>query len=264
MQEAEDFRQESRALHALLAPLDPDSFTAPTQFKGWSVNDVLQHLHVWNEMAGLQLTDEAELERRFGRLIELAGDLRAYEAEALDGLSGADLLAAWIEGVERLADLYQSADPKQRLKWVGPSMSARSSITARLMETWAHGQEIYDEVGVVRENADRIHGIVVLGVNTYRWTYAARGAEPPGAMPQLVLTAPSGDVWTFGEGSENGVVEGLAEEFCQVVTQTRNVADTQLNVTGDVARDWMSKAQCFAGAAAEPPAPGQRFTKTAD
>ena len=80
-------------------------------------------------------------------------------------------------------------------------------------------------------------------------------------MPQLKLTAPSGELWEYGEASESGLVEGLAEEFCQVVTQTRNVADTSLIVTGDVAKDWMSKAQCFAGAPNPPPAPGTRFRK---
>jgi hypothetical protein len=34
-----------------------------------------------------------------------------------------------------------------------------------------------------------------------------------------------------------------------------------LRVTGSVATDWMSKAQCFAGAPETPPAPGTRFTR---
>jgi uncharacterized protein (TIGR03084 family) len=82
-------------------------------------------------------------------------------------------------------------------------------------------------------------------------------------MPNLVLTAPSGEIWTHGEPSQTERIEGLAEEFCQVVTQTRNIADTNLNVTGPVATDWMSKAQCFAGAPNPPPAPGTRFTRKA-
>ena len=38
----------------------------------------------------------------------------------------------------------------------------------------------------------------------------------------------------------------------------RNLADTQLQVTGEPAQRWMSIAQCFAGAAADPPPPGSR------
>jgi uncharacterized protein (TIGR03084 family) len=140
-------------------------------------------------------------------------------------------------------------------------MSARSSISARLMETWAHGQEVYDHLGVVRVDADRIKSIAVLGTNTFGWTYATRGETPAGPMPYVCLTAPSGEIWEFGEPSTEEMVEGSASEFCQVVTQVRNIADTQIRVVGPVATDWMSKAQCFAGAPETPPAPGTRFTK---
>ena len=261
MQQAEDFRAESEALFALLEGADPHGFDEPTQFKSWTINAVLQHLHFWNEMAGLQLTDEGELVARLKAMASSGGSMRAFEAAHLGGLSGAALLRAWRAGVHTTADLFAKADPKQRLKWAGPDMSARSSITARLMETWAHGQEVYDHLGVVRENADRIQNIVVLGVNTFGWTYKTRGETPPGPMPFLKLTAPSGDVWTYGETSDQDSIEGLAEEFAQVVTQVRNIADTNLKVTGAIAADWMAKAQCFAGGPETPPAPGTRHTR---
>ena len=55
-----------------------------------------------------------------------------------------------------------------------------------------------------------------------------------------------------------GRVEGAAVDFCKVVTQTRNVADTALRVSGPVAADWMTIVQCFAGPPEDPPAPGTR------
>jgi uncharacterized protein (TIGR03084 family) len=137
-------------------------------------------------------------------------------------------------------------------------MSARSSITARLMETWAHGQEVYDQLGSVRLNKDRIRNIVVLGVNTYAWTFSNRKQPVPEPMPYLVLTSPSGEIWTYGEDQADNRIEGAAEEFCQVVTQVRNVADTRLTVLGTNATAWMEQAQCFAGPPQPPPAPGTR------
>ena len=259
MQEAEDFRAESGALYALLAPIDPACFAEETQFKGWAINDVLQHLHVWNEMARLQIEDEDELKKRLAASMAGGGALREFEAGLLGSLEGERLLETWRQGFEYLADLFAAVDPKARLIWAGPPMSARSSITARLMETWAHGQEVYDHLGEERINADRIRGIVVLGVNTFGWTYKTRGEEPRGPLPRLRLTAPSGELWEFGESAEGGMIEGKAEEFCQVVTQTRNIADTDLRVSGAVAIDWMSKAQCFAGPPVAPPPPGTRF-----
>jgi uncharacterized protein (TIGR03084 family) len=149
-----------------------------------------------------------------------------------------------------------------RVKWAGPDMSVRSSITARLMETWAHGQEVYDELGVVRVNGDRIRNIVVLGNNTYGWTFAVRGEQAPQPVPHLVLQAPSGEIWTYNEPSAEERIEGSAEAFCQVVTQVRNVADTDLVVCGPNAAQWMQKAQCFAGPPETPPAPGVRGTRS--
>ena len=69
------------------------------------------------------------------------------------------------------------------------------------METWAHGQEVYDRLGETRVEADRIRNIVVLGINTFGWTFRNRKLDVPAAMPFVHLTAPSGDVWTYGDES---------------------------------------------------------------
>lgn len=260
--QAADFRSESEALYQLLDGVDAATYDEPTLFKSWTINAVLQHLCFWNQMAGLQVTDEAELVRRMSVIGEHPGGMRGAEQDYFSGVTGPELRDVWYNDMQATADIFAEADPKQRLKWAGPDMSARSSITARLMETWAHGQAVYDYLGVDRVNEDRIRNIVVLGVNTFGWTYKTRGQTPPGPMPYLRLTAPSGAIWTYGDFSPQSVIEGPAEAFCQTVTQTRNVADTALQVTGAVAQDWMEKAQCFAGAPETPPAPGVRRKRT--
>ncbi|MEY2759309.1 MAG: hypothetical protein RIR33_3087 [Pseudomonadota bacterium] len=258
MEQAADFLDETKALGALLAPLPDTAFDEATQFKGWTVNDVIRHLHFWNRAAGLQLTDEPELVRLLGAIG--AGGMRAVEREVVPQ-AGQVLRAAWVETAGQIAGIYATADPKARLKWAGPDMSARSSITARLMETWAHGQEVYDHLGVERIDQDRIRNIAHLGVSTFGWTYQVRRMEVPPALPHVRLTAPSGAIWTWGEESAANSVTGSATEFCQVVTQVRNIADTRLVVRGPVATQWMAMAQCFAGAAEPPPRPGTRFRR---
>jgi uncharacterized protein (TIGR03084 family) len=261
---ANDFREESEALHALVQPLEEVALDQPTAFKGWTINTVVRHLHVWNLAAEMALKADGSFEDYYAKLAEhqkQGGKLSSFEAEWLDGLTGRKLVAAWKEGFAATAERFAVADPSARLKWAGPDMSARSSMTARLMETWAHGQEVYDVLGKVRRNADRIRNIVVLGNNTYGWTFKVRGETPPEPRPHLRLTAPSGEVWLYNDPGEAELIEGLAEEFCQVVTQTRNIADTKLRVVGANASNWMSKAQCFAGAAEPPPPPGTRRTK---
>ncbi len=263
MEQAKDFLDESEALHALIEPLSDSALGQPTAFKSWTIEDVIGHLHMWNWAADQSLKGGGAFQEFFAPVAEHMkhGSLRSYETLWLKGLAGRKLVETWRSFYREMAERFAAADPSLRVEWAGPSMSARSSITARLMETWAHGQEVYDTLGVVRRNGDRIRNIVVLGVNTYGWTFKVHGQEAPEPKPHLVLTAPSGALWTHGEPSEHERIEGLAEEFCQVVTQTRNIADTSLRVVGPNAEAWMRQAQCFAGPPETPPAPGTRRTR---
>jgi len=261
MQTAIDFRDECDALYALLRPLTEADFGRKTLFKDWTVNDVLAHLHFFNYAADLTLKDGDAFMALLGSLRsarEAGESLVAATDRMLDGVKGRALLTLWHDYYQKMTDNYGAADPKQRIKWAGPDMSVRSSVTARLMETWSHGQEIYDLLGVERHDGDRIKNIVVLGVNTFGWTFSNRGEDVPADKPHLRLTAPSGEHWEWHTPSDANLIEGSATEFCQVVTQTRNIADTGLRVVGDTATRWMSIAQCFAGDPQNPPPPGTR------
>ena len=264
MQQATDFLDETHALAELIAPLSDADYLHETAFKRWTIDMVLRHLHFWNTAALLSVKDEAAFQALVSGLTDALrkGALPDHERAHFNGLSGRALREGWLAMARETADVFAQTDPSQRLKWVGPSMSARSSITARLMETWAHGQEVYDQLGVVRENADRIRNIVVLGVNTYGWTFANRNLPIPEPMPHLVLTAPSGEIWTYGDAQADERIEGSAEDFCQIVTQVRNIADTGLSVSGANASAWMEHAQCFAGPPQSPPAPGTRCIRS--
>ncbi len=267
LEQAGDFRAESEALHQLVSGLPESAFSVPTAFKGWTIDRVLGHLHMWNWAADLSLTDAGKFQEFMQGVIsrrEAGGNVGDIELEWRDGIGGQALVSAWREYYQGMADRFAEADPSARVPWAGPSMSVRSSISARLMETWAHGQEVYDMLGVVRQNEDRIKSIAVLGVNTHGWTYMVRDRKPPTPAPHVRLTAPSGAIWTWNDPSEAELIEGPAEDFCQVVTQVRNIADTRLSVTGPNATEWMSIAQCFAGAPEQPPAPGERRTMTRD
>lgn len=259
--EAHDFLDESSAMHALLSPLAATDYTRPTQFKSWTVNAVLQHLHFFNLAAVYSLQEPARFDALYASLQEKRQNGLSTVAatdELLQGVRGHALLKLWKEGFAQTAAAFSEADPRQRVKWVGPNMSARSSISARLMETWAHGQAIYDLLGVVRSNTDRIRSIAMIGVNTYEWTFRNRCEDIPLPKPFIRLTAPSGAIWQWNDASAQHCIEGLAEEFCQVVTQVRNIEDTQLRVLGGSATRWMAVAQCFAGPVEAPPPAGTR------
>lgn len=265
MQQAEDFRAEARALAVVTAELKDADFDRVTQFKGWSINEVIGHLHMFDVAAMLSGTDEAALDAFLKPVFAAVGAGRSlievqnvWLAEEKGGLSGRALRDEWAAQAERTADVYVDYDPKARLKWAGPEMSARSMITARQMETWAHGQEVFDILGRAREEADRVKNICHLGVTTFGWTHLVRKLEVPATVPYVRLHAPSGAIWEWGAPMDDEKVDGDAVEFAQVVAQTRNVADTSLVVVGPIATFWMANAQCFAGPPNDPPAPGAR------
>ena len=228
------------------------------------MNSILQHLHYFNYAARASLQDGPEIEQLLYDLRESrqkGETLIEYADRKLNGAKGRSLLKLWRNYYTDMAHSFQEADPKKRVKWAGPDMSVLSSITARLMETWAHGQGIYDLLGITREDRDYIKNIEVLGNNTFAWTFTNRNEKVPDRKPFLKLYAPSNDVWKFNDHSEHDLIEGEATEFCQVVTQTRNIQDTSLSVTGETAKRWMAVAQCFAGPPQLPPEAGTRFLR---
>lgn len=261
LQESQDLRAEADELRAFLDTLGEDDWSRPTQFMGWTPWDVVAHLHYFDRVSLLALRDQAAFAAKRRELIESLGrglgNAEIARAE-LGELRPAELLARWHGTCCEMADELGSSAPDRRLPWFGPDMGVRMFTTARYMETWAHGQEVYDLMKVARRHSDRIRNIAVIGVKTFGWTFVNRGQQPPGPPPYLRLVAPSGAIWEWNEPSDSETIRGEAVEFCQVVTQVRNVADTSLEVVGEVAKRWMAIAQCFAGGPVDPPKPGER------
>ena len=261
LQQAYDFRDECNAVYSILENLKEQDYEMPTQFKGWTFNNVIGHLHVWNYAADISLKDGDEWKNFANSALQALGNgssMNEFEQTITKGIQGPELLSMWKEYYTDMTERFAVADPKKRVKWMGPDMSVRSSISARHMETWAHAQELYDSLGLDRINEDRIKNIVIIGNNTFKWCFTVHKKTLPSIRPHLKLISPSGEIWEYNEFSEEHKIEGLAEEFCQVVTQVRNIKDVNLKLTGSIAEEWMSVAQCFAGGAEQPPKPGTR------
>lgn len=261
MQAALDFKKECDAIAAVLSPLSEHDFARPTLFKGWTISDIVGHLHLWNIAAHLTLSDPKEF-AEFGAMamagLQMGQGHIELQNTYFDRKTGRALFDDWAAYYPAMAQRFETADPDHRVKWVGPDMSVASCIIARQMEHWAHAQAIYDVLGLNRINGARLKNVAHIGVTTYSWSFKVRGLIPPLPKPYVKLTAPDGSLWTWNEPQENNRIEGAAEEFCQVVTQCRNIADTGLKTAGETAAQWMEIAQCFAGGAETPPAKGAR------
>jgi uncharacterized protein (TIGR03084 family) len=266
LQESQDLLAEADELHAFLTTLKDEDWDRPTAFQQWTPWDVVAHLHFYDCVSLVSLEGREVFAERRDALVKamMEGISNAELGRGAFGeLEPTDLLEHWIRTCHAMSKQLGESDPKRRLPWFGPDMGVRMFTTARLMETWAHGQEIYDLMGVTRRPTDRLRHIATIGVKTFGWTFANRGLEAPGPPPHVRLTAPSGEIWEWHEPSESQRIQGDALDFCHVVTQGRNVADTNLDVVGDVATQWMSIAQCFAGGPVDPPKPGERTSSHA-
>jgi uncharacterized protein (TIGR03084 family) len=262
--QAIDFREECDALHAVLASAPAAAWAVPTQFKGWTFDDVLGHLHMFDYAAELAARGREPLLAFFGEIAAGRADgtsLTEYTRRWLQGCSGPALLERWRAFYQRLAAVYLPLAPSVRVAWAGPDMSVRSLISARQMEVWSHGQAVFDALGVERAEHDRLRNIAIIGVNTFGWTFVVNGRDVPKLKPHVRLASPSGATWEWNDAASPERIEGPAVDFCRVVTQTRNVADTSLQVSGAIATQWMAMAQCFAGPPEAPPAPGTRFMR---
>ena len=251
MQQIENFREEGVELLKLLITLDEDQWALPTPFKGRTVNWVVQHLHDADRWALHSITDPDG----FRDWMQNRAKYRASEPQPLEG---PPLRDHWFRYQQQLCDELAKVDPNIRAPWFGPDMGLRMMATARQMETWAHGQDIYDLLHVNRTNTDRIRNICHIGVATYGWTFANRKLVVPLPAPFVQLVAPSSAAWTWNEPSDTTYVKGSAVEFAHVVTQGRHIEEVSLDVQGESAAQWMAIAQCFAGPPETPPQPGIR------
>lgn len=251
-----DLAAETDVLEAMLAGLPADVWEIPTPAAGWAIRDQVSHLAFFDEMSVLAMTDperfRVEADSQIAGGMDFPDRLAAQQRSIL-----VPELHAWFRQARAaLIAAASGRDASERVSWYGPAMSLASCITARLMETWAHGQDVADALGVHREATVRLRHIAHLGVRALPYSYAVRGLEVPQTPIRVELLGPDGETWTWGPADAVDRVVGNALDFCLVVAQRRNRLDTGLRIEGQAATAWMAIAQAFAGAAGpgRPPA----------
>jgi uncharacterized protein (TIGR03084 family) len=242
-----DLRAESDELDALVAPLADDRWATPTPAAGWTIAHQIGHLLWTDRMALSTVTDEAA----FAGMLEAAaanptGFVDAG-ADELAAASPAALLADWRRTRGQLHSALLTVPDGRKLPWFGPPMSAASMATARLMETWAHGLDVADALGIERPPTARLRSVAHIGVRTRDYAFAVNGLTAPTAPFLVELRAPGGDTWSWGPPDAVQRVAGDAQDFCFLVTQRRPLRVLDVTAEGDDARRWLQIAQAFAG-----------------
>jgi uncharacterized protein (TIGR03084 family) len=242
-----DLRAESDELDALVAPLADDRWATPTPAAGWTIAHQIGHLLWTDRMALSAVTDETA----FAGMLEAAaanptGFVDAG-ADELAAASPAALLADWRLTRGQLHDALLTVPDGRKLPWFGPPMSAASMATARLMETWAHGLDVADALGIERPPTAWLRSVAHIGVRTRDYAFAVNGLTAPTEPFLVELRAPGGGTWSWGPPDAVQRVTADAQDFCFLVTQRRPLRVLDVTAEGDDALRWLQIAQAFAG-----------------
>lgn len=250
-----DLAAERQVLDDLVAPLDDAGWCTPTPADGWDVAAQVGHLAFFDAKAVRAATDPDGFVA--DELPAVEADAATYMAAGVDrahDLAPADLLAWWRAEGSAFQRAFASLDPSAKVPWYGLPMSVTSKVTARLMETWAHGQDVADALGRTRDLTDRLRHVAHLSVRARPFSYLVRGRDVPAGDVRVELAGPSGDAWVWGDEAAADRVTGPALDFCLVLTRRRHWRDTSLTADGPLATEWLEIGQAFAG----PPGPGRR------
>ena len=251
---------ELRAEHARLAEhlerLSEVDWARTTPAPRWTVAHQVAHLTFFDQMVQEAVADPERF--RQVRASAAAADAEFGEKVLVPylALSSAALFEVWQASSAEAVACLEHAPAGLRVPWFGPAMSVASKLTARLMETWAHGQDILDAVGATRVQSDALRHIADLAVRARPYSYLNRDLPPSSSPVRVELRLPSGRAWTSGPASASDLIRGEAEQFCLVLTRRRHVADTDLETRGPAAIEWMTIGQAYAGDPGPGRAPG--------
>ncbi len=250
----QDLAAEHEALDALIGDLRDKDWDRPTPADGWSIRDQISHLAYFDAAAHQAVVDPDGFREQARVMMAAVAEGKAAQAVEVSVEKGRavnpqELLAWWRSGREIMIKAFLTQDPKDRIPWYGLDMGARSFATARLMETWAHGQDIVDALDVTREPSERLRHIAHIANGARPYSYLVNGLELPEGGVRVELESPAGDRWTWGDADAADRIVGSALDFCLLATQRRHRDDVGLVVTGEGATQWSKIMQTFAGPA---------------
>jgi uncharacterized protein (TIGR03084 family) len=249
----DDLAAESAWLDAAVRDLDDGSWRRPTPAPGWTIAHQIAHLAWTDDRAICSATDPEAFAATLNQV--LTGEV-TVDSAAEEGAADPPpvLLQRWRDGRRRLAETLKALPPGTRMPWYGTSMSPVSTATGRVMETWAHGQDVAETIGVPHPATSRLRHVAHIAVRARDYAFVANGLTPPPDLFFVEVTAPDNTIWTWGPDDAEQRISGTALDLCLLATQRRHRSDTGLLALGPDANRWLDIAQAFAG----PPGAGRK------
>jgi uncharacterized protein (TIGR03084 family) len=241
----DDLAAEQQSLLALLHGLDADDWLRPTPARGWDVRDTVAHLADTDEMAIATATGAP------GSLNERADVSASGEDVTYRGVlrgrrrSGRDV-CAWFESSTTAShEMFRTIDPNERVPW-GIGMRPPSLVSARLMETWAHGLDVHAAVGVEPRDTDRLAHVAWIATRALPYAYTVAGRTQPPDPIRVEVVLPSGALWSTGPADAANRITGSAGEYCRVFVHRLSASDaTALHAHGEAAADALRVARAY-------------------
>jgi uncharacterized protein (TIGR03084 family) len=252
-----DLTADTEEVEGLIAGLDAAGWQAPTPAPGWTVAHQVAHLAFIFRIAGtaaahpdLFAAIAAKSSPNFEAAVNAA--LVEYLADPPEVL-----LSRWRDERDSAIKALAAVPAGQLVPWLVRPLPAPVLACAGMMETFAHGQDIADALGVSMARTDRLWHIAWFATLTWDFGYQSRGLTPPEVEFRYELTAPSGATWEFGPADAEQRITGPAEDFCLLATRRRHRADLAVRAEGADAETWLDIAQAYRGPAGEGRQPGQ-------
>ena len=252
-----DLTADAEEFEGLLTGLDVADWRRPTPAPGWTIAHQVAHLAFIFRLAG---TAAADPELFAAMAAKAAANFDAAVTAALDEYLGDPpevLRSRWRVECDTAIKALAAVPGDQVVPWLVRPLPPVVLCCAGMMEMFAHGQDVFDALGVTRTYTDRLWHIAWFATLTWDFGYQSRGLTPPDVQFRYELTAPSGATWEFGPADAEQRITGPAEDFCLLATRRRHRDDLALTAVGADADHWLDIAQAYRGPAGEGRRPGQ-------
>lgn len=235
-----DLVAEQQFLDQSLQRIPIKHWDRPTPSPGWTVRDTISHLADFAELAADTLAGG-------NRIAEWrkASDLDELRQRAITrgrGMRPQDVIEWWRGGRAHVVEPLSHMSVDDRVEWIQGSMSAQTFATFRLMETWAHGLDIYEALQMEVEDTPRIRHVCWLGWKTLPYAFKTAGLDY--SPIRIEVIGPGYAKWVYGPEDTEDRIKGAASEWARVAVR-RAPGDIRLEVTGEVAAQAVEVAQAY-------------------
>lgn len=239
-----DLVAEQQSLDQFLQRVAIRDWDRATPAAGWSIRDTVSHLATFEEYAFNAL---AEGGSRQVEADQYPTDEAFTEAGILPGreMRAQDVIEWWRGSRAKVIEELSRSAPDTRVPWFKSDMSAKTFATTRLMETWAHGLDVYSSLGEECEDTIRLRHIAWLGWKSLPYAFELAGKEYSKPV-RIEVLGPQWSKWVFGPEDTDQVIKGQAGEWCRVAVRRMDASDADsLKAQGDVAETALLVARAY-------------------